>query len=81
MKFFLMMMFLTSPLFAQDSEADLQIPVEDISQIQKEEEQQIPTLEEVEMKNNRRDDSDIRPRASSEEEMELRKRKKVRVNN
>jgi hypothetical protein len=37
-------------LFAQDKEADLQIPVSDISEIQREEADLPPTLEEVEMK-------------------------------
>jgi hypothetical protein len=37
-------------LHAQDKEADLQLPVSDVSQIQKQEEEMPPTLDQVEMK-------------------------------
>lgn len=48
----LTILFLLSSLnlYAQDKEADLQMPVTDVSQIERQEEELPPTLEEVEMK-------------------------------
>ncbi len=45
----LMTFLITSPLFAQDREGDLQLPVSELSEIQREEERLPPTIEEVEM--------------------------------
>ncbi len=57
MKFLIIGLLLTHlPLHAQsqDKEADLQLPVSDISQIQEQEEKLPPTIQEVEMKQKER---------------------------
>lgn len=51
MKILIAILFLLNlPLWAQDKEGDLQLPVSDVSEIQKEEEKLPPTIDEVEMK-------------------------------
>lgn len=55
MKLLLILSFsLTLFAFAEDKEGDLQLPVSDISEIQKEEEKKLPTLDEVPMKDDKR---------------------------
>lgn len=55
MKLVILLLLLSTSAFAQESEADLQLPVTDISDMQKEEEESVPTLEEVQMRQPRRE--------------------------
>ncbi len=55
MKLFTLLLLLSTSAFAQESEADLQLPVTDISEMQKEEEESVPTLEEVQMRQPQRE--------------------------
>ena len=69
MKYLLLFIFMFHfNTWAQDKEGDLQLPVVDVSEIERQEEEQIPTLDEVEMKQKQKDTKQIKTKQKSTEQ-------------
>lgn len=67
----ILFMFLSFQAFSQDAESDLQKPVSDITEIQRQEWEEIPTIEEVPIKNTPDGDDQKRVPRSEETMKEL----------
>lgn len=61
----ILVLMMSFNVFSQEKEGDLQLPVTDVSQIEKQEEELPPTLDEVEMKQKEKKTNSKKTRSTS----------------